>query len=299
MDTLIKKAIQAITVEDFQTAKKLLASILKEDPQNEQAWLYLTLCVADPQQKQECLHRVLSINPNNQHALRAQARLSNRSNKPQAAPPPVKSKSILFNIADIFIDSLFKVPTEFYLVIMFFLLIVGAFTYTRLNTDFFGLMSPDFAALTIMNQHETIRDEQGASWEITYEGHQNTAFEGHVRHVSFNRINKFPFLTHDILITSGDYADPDLVYTNVSNHHFYWQSLSSEQPQGSINLLHVVPETEEVYQQLLKIRSGDTVTISGKEVLRIDAYDSLGKSQGWWKDTGCNTILVKEVSVEH
>lgn len=297
MDTLIKKAIQAIKVGDHQTAKKLLASILKEDPQNEHAWLYLTLCVTDPQQKQECLHRVLSINPNNQHALRAQARLSNRSNRPLAALP-AKSRSSLFNIVDILVDSLFKVPTEFYLVIVFFLLIVGAFTYTRLNTDFFGLMSPDFAAMTVMDQYETIQDEQGASWKITYEGHRNTIFEGHVRHVSFYRINKFPFLTHDILITSGDYADPDLVYTNVSNHHFYWQSLSSDQPQGSINLLHVVPETEDIYQQLLKIRNGDMVTITGKEVLRIDAYDSLGKSQGWWKDTGCNTILVKEVSVE-
>ncbi len=215
--------------------------------------------------------------------------------KTRSNPLLPKPRSVIFNLFDLFIGLLFKLPMQFYIVIFAFFIIIGGVAYTRLNTDFFGLTSPDLAGLTVMNQYQTIQDEQGANWEVTYEKSRDSIFQGHVRHVSVNRISKFPFVTHDILITTGDYADSELVYTNVTNHRFYWQSLNENYPQGTINLLHVVPENEDIYQQLLKIRNGDTVTISGREILRIDAYDSEETNIGWWKDDGCNTTLVKEV----
>lgn len=300
METSINQAVQAIKAKDIPNARKILAAILKKDPKNEQAWLFLTLCVEDPQQKQDCLHQVLAINPHNEHALRAQAKLSAAAEINTSITPAAekKSQTAIFNLLDFTISLLFRLPWQFYFVIFAFFLIIGGVAYTRLNTDFFGLASPDFAGLTVLDQYNTIQDDQGASWEVTYEKSRDTEFQGIVRHVSINRMSKFPFLTHDILITTGDYANSDLVYTNVTNHHFYWQSLTENYPKGTINLLHVVPENEDIYQQLLKIRNGDTVTISGREILRIDAFDSQGKKLGWWKDDGCNTTLVKEVIPE-
>jgi hypothetical protein len=293
LETQLSQAVIAIKAKDFSSARNILASILRQDPKNEQAWLFLTLCVDDPLQKRDCLRQVLAINPHNEHALRAQEKLSPVEN--QIKPSSPKPRSVIFNLFDLFIGLLFKLPMQFYIVIFAFFIIIGGVAYTRLNTDFFGLTSPDLAGLTVMNQYQTIQDEQGANWEVTYEKSRDSIFQGHVRHVSVNRISKFPFVTHDILITTGDYADSELVYTNVTNHRFYWQSLNENYPQGTINLLHVVPENEDIYQQLLKIRNGDTVTISGREILRIDAYDSEETNIGWWKDDGCNTTLVKEV----
>lgn len=243
---------------------------------------------------------MLAINPHNEHALRAMAKLSATESRAAAPPSPSrqKTRSGFFNFLDLCIGLLFRLPIQFYFIFFAFLLVIGGVAYTKLNTDFFGLTSPNLAGLTILDQYKTIQDDQGANWEVTYEKSRDTVFQGYVRHVSINRISKFPFLTHDILITTGDFADPDLVYTNVINHHFYWQSLNKNYPKGTINLLHVVPENEDIYQQLLKIRNGDTVSISGREILRIDAYDSQDKNLGWWKDDGCNTTLVKEVILE-
>ena len=294
----IAQAVQAIKTKDFSTARKILVAIIKNDPQNEQAWLYLTLCIDDPQQKRDCLQRVLAINPDNEHAHRAQARLSVIASQSSQSPAPGKKQSGFFKFLDLLFGLLIKLPFQFYVIILAFFVIIGAFFYTRLNTDFFGLTSPDFASLTVVDTYKKIENDQGANWEVTYENTQDSTFTGYVRHASINHISKFPFVTHDILITTGDYADSDLVYTNVTNHHFYWQSLNENYPQGTINLLHAVPENEDIYQELLKIRNGDRVTISGREILRIDAYDSSGQNLGWWKDDGCNTTLVKEITLE-
>ena len=151
---------------------------------------------------EDCLQQVLAINPHNEHALRAMDKLSAAANQ-GAAPSPSASKRknavILFNFLDLAVGLLFKLPWQFYIVIFAFIFIIGGVAYTRLNTDFFGLTSPDFAGLTVLDQYKTIQDDQGANWEVTYEKSRDTVFQGVVRHVSINRINKFPFLTHDIL----------------------------------------------------------------------------------------------------
>ena len=301
LENQISQAVQAIKAKDFHTARKILAALLKQNPKDEQAWLFLAVCVEEPQQKRDCLQRVLAINPHNEHALRAMAKLSTTSGQAVDTLPPAKreTQSGFFNFLDLIISLLFRLPIQFYFIIFAFLLVIGGVAYTKLNTDFFGLTSPDLAGLTVLDQYKTIQDDQGANWEVTYEKSKDTVFQGYVRHISINHISKFPFLTHDILITTGDFADPDLVYTNVTNHHFYWQSLNKDYPQGTINLLHVVPENEDIYQQLLRIRNGDTVSISGREILRIDAFDSQDKNLGWWKDDGCNTTLVKEVILDN
>ena len=122
-----------------------------------------------------------------------------------------------------------------------------------------------------------------------------TTFSGLVRHASVIREGNFALLTHDILITTGDFANPKIVRTDVYDHHFTWVSSVSDHPQGTINLLHTVPLNDAIYQQLIKVSSGQRVTIRGAEVLRIEAYKPDGTLISYWQDSSCNTLVVTSV----
>jgi len=67
---VLRQAIQAIQDGDKQTGARLLTTILKQDPRNEQAWLWLSGAVETDTERSECLQRVLAINPNNEAAWR-------------------------------------------------------------------------------------------------------------------------------------------------------------------------------------------------------------------------------------
>jgi hypothetical protein len=156
----------------------------------------------------------------------------------------------------------------------------------------------EFGDFQINANFTTYNSANGKSWGIDYEKKISSQFSGKVRHTSIIAIDNFPILTHDILITSQDFADPEKVKTSVTDHHFMWIALTKEHPQGTINLLHTVPKNDEIYQQLLKIQPDQMVTISGWEIKRINAYQPDGEISQWWQDTGCNTLLVDLVTVQ-
>lgn len=139
--------------------------------------------------------------------------------------------------------------------------------------------------------------ENGRAFDISYETSSKRDFAGLVRHTSAIVESSFPILTFDILVTSGDFSNADLVQTSVSNHHFTWMSPTLSQPQGNINLLHTVPINDEVNNALKSIQNGDTVIITGYDIYRIEGYDSNGNYIGYWQDSGCNTTLVTEVKI--
>lgn len=56
-------------------ALKIFLEVLKSEPNNEIAWLWLAACVDKPEQKKDCFHKVLAINPNNVTAQKALAEL--------------------------------------------------------------------------------------------------------------------------------------------------------------------------------------------------------------------------------
>lgn len=56
-------------------ALKIFLKVLKREPNNEIAWLWLAACVDKPEQKKDCFHKVLTINPNNVVAQKALAEL--------------------------------------------------------------------------------------------------------------------------------------------------------------------------------------------------------------------------------
>jgi hypothetical protein len=160
-----------------------------------------------------------------------------------------------------------------------------------------GKMINNFDEIQVSDGFHTIHLENGQTWKLTYEESHDTVFSGLVRHSSAIKESKFAILTRDILVTTDDFANPELVSTRVANHKFVWISLNSNAPSGKLNLLHTLPMNEDVNQLLDSIRSGDIVTIKGWEVDRIEGWDQDGKYVGYWQDFGCNTTLVTEVII--
>ncbi len=156
---------------------------------------------------------------------------------------------------------------------------------------------PEFDTWKIDSAFTSVEDSNGEVWKIRYESKSTTVFEGLVRHTSPINERAFPLLSHDILVTSGEFANSSIVRTSVSNHRFYWYSDQSKRPEGTINLLHTVPATEIIFNQLAQIRKGDTVRIKGIEILDIARYDQQGDFRGSWADAGCNTLLVTSVEI--
>ena len=68
-------------------ALQIFLDVLKREPKNEIAWLWLAACVESPQQKRDCFHKILAINPNNTYAQKALAELELQSiSEPKPVP---------------------------------------------------------------------------------------------------------------------------------------------------------------------------------------------------------------------
>jgi hypothetical protein len=71
----LNKAIALIRVGNTNAARPILAELLKQDPEHEQAWLWISKCFQEPERKKYCFERVLKINPSNPVASKALAAL--------------------------------------------------------------------------------------------------------------------------------------------------------------------------------------------------------------------------------
>jgi hypothetical protein len=169
--------------------------------------------------------------------------------------------------------------------------------YYSLNSDFFGLAAPPYDSLTFSADFSSVRAQDERTWNISYETNIDRTFTGVVRHVSHWREDSVPFATHDVLVTTEEFASPARVSTNVRDHVVYYR-YRNPRPQGTLNLLHIVPASVRIYRQLLEVREWNLVRISGREIFRIDMFNRWGDFLGYWQDAGCNSILVKSVTIQ-
>ena len=65
----LQNALDLLRVGKKAEAGNILTEIVRTEPNNEQAWLSLSACVALENQKRDCLKQVLRINPNNTVAI--------------------------------------------------------------------------------------------------------------------------------------------------------------------------------------------------------------------------------------
>ena len=70
------KAYQAGNVGE---ARHYFLQAVREQPQDELAWAWLSNVADDPEDRRRCLHRVVSINPGNSTATRELERLEGRN----------------------------------------------------------------------------------------------------------------------------------------------------------------------------------------------------------------------------
>jgi tetratricopeptide (TPR) repeat protein len=85
MIDLLQQGIAAARSGKRGEARTLLMQVVKADQHNEQAWLWLSGVVDDPQDMRTCLQNVLDLNPDNQRARQGLAWVEQRYGPP--APP--------------------------------------------------------------------------------------------------------------------------------------------------------------------------------------------------------------------
>jgi hypothetical protein len=104
MDDNLQQAIALIKSGQKKQGGQILAEIVKQQPNNESAWLWLAHCVNTNQQKIYCLNKALEINPQNGAALTAIQKLQEENEVPQlqfADNRPVENQTNTFSIASI------------------------------------------------------------------------------------------------------------------------------------------------------------------------------------------------------
>jgi tetratricopeptide (TPR) repeat protein len=75
MSDTLQQAIAAIKAGDKAGGQRLLAEVIRNDPRNEAAWLWMSAVVGSDERQRACLERVLAVNPSNQTAQRGLAKL--------------------------------------------------------------------------------------------------------------------------------------------------------------------------------------------------------------------------------
>jgi hypothetical protein len=66
----LQTAIASVHSGDKETAKRLLEQVIRDDPKNATAWLWMASVTDSDEHRRFCLEQVLSINPHNETAQR-------------------------------------------------------------------------------------------------------------------------------------------------------------------------------------------------------------------------------------
>ena len=74
--SLLDQAIGCVQTGDLDTGRRLLAQVLGQEPENADAWLWLSTAVDSLDKREECLRRVLRIDPDNKAAWERLAALT-------------------------------------------------------------------------------------------------------------------------------------------------------------------------------------------------------------------------------
>jgi hypothetical protein len=72
----LQTAIASVHSGDKETAQRLLEQVIRDDPQNATAWLWMSSVTDSDEHRRFCLEKVLKINPHNETAQRGLEALS-------------------------------------------------------------------------------------------------------------------------------------------------------------------------------------------------------------------------------
>lgn len=71
----LNSAISAFKSGNKVAAQQILSELVKTEPNNENAWLWLSACLTNVEHKKYCLNKALTINPDNQNTKKALSQL--------------------------------------------------------------------------------------------------------------------------------------------------------------------------------------------------------------------------------
>jgi len=95
MEGDLQRAISLIKSGQKKQGGKILVELVKQQPKNESAWLWLSDCVNDNKQKIFCLNRALEINPNNNEVRKVIQKLRSEEQDIQFIDnPPVEFEKL-------------------------------------------------------------------------------------------------------------------------------------------------------------------------------------------------------------
>jgi len=95
MSDLRQQGITALKAGDKKAAQQFLGRAVQANPQDEQAWLWLSAAVEGDERRQACLERVLGINPDNEAAQRGLAAIQQRQAQQSPEPAPTSPPALL------------------------------------------------------------------------------------------------------------------------------------------------------------------------------------------------------------
>jgi hypothetical protein len=101
-------------------------------------------------------------------------------------------------------------------------------------------------------------------------------YEGSARLFERAKYKLAPFFTHHTALSTGDFADSDLVsIVHNGGGNFIWTA--AEKPEGTLVVLHMIPLDADVLDQLEEIDDGEPVRLVGRHESdsRIDGPDGM------------------------
>lgn len=114
---------------------------------------------------------------------------------------------------------------------------------------------------SIDTQEGTLR-YQGNDYQAQWG--EATEHAGDVRYTGRAYWKYAPFFTHDIILTTGEFSDPEIVeIAPVKDGNTRWRA--NKRPEGSFLVLHLIPANPEVLAGLDAIREGEPVKLLGQE----------------------------------
>ncbi len=84
----LRRVLGLMKAENLDAARPILLSILRRDPDSEQAWYMLSLVIADPQRQAYSLRQVIRVNPANEKARQRLDKLLGVRSVSQPVPAP-------------------------------------------------------------------------------------------------------------------------------------------------------------------------------------------------------------------
>ncbi|MCU7849547.1 MAG: hypothetical protein KZQ89_16465 [Candidatus Thiodiazotropha sp. (ex Lucinoma kastoroae)] len=116
----------------------------------------------------------------------------------------------------------------------------------------------------------SIASEIAFSNQLSYKGHNyktswvdTESIVGYIRRIDRHYDKNVPIITYDLVITTEDFNNPDIVkLRHNGGGNYYWSSKTK--PKGSLVVYHTVPASITAQTELDALTEGTSVTIQAK-----------------------------------